>query len=100
MTKRLLKVAFAVAAIALCPPTIRSHAQQASAIDAIPDYQPQPIAAGVIRSWGHVFLKNVMASWELNFQKYHPDITFSDNLVSSAAAAGALFTNTRSEGRR
>ena len=27
-------------------------------------------------------------------KKYHPDITFSDNLVSSAAATGALFTNT------
>jgi phosphate transport system substrate-binding protein len=57
-------------------------------------YQPQPIPDGVIRSWGHVFLKKVMLSWETGFQKYHPNVTFSDNLVSSAAATGALFTDT------
>lgn len=60
----------------------------------IPAYQPQTIEPGVIRSWGHVFLRKVMTSWEAAFAKYHPGVTFSDNLVSSAAATGALFTNT------
>jgi phosphate transport system substrate-binding protein len=93
MNKRLLQFMFCVAAIAL--PVVHANAQPpASAVTAIPAYQPQPIAAGVIRSWGHVFLKKVMASWEASFEKYHPDVTFSDNLVSSAAATGALFTNT------
>jgi phosphate transport system substrate-binding protein len=69
-------------------------AAQESSLAAIPAYQPQSIEPGVIRSWGHVFLKKIMASWEASFQKYHPGITFSDNLVSSAAATGALFTNT------
>jgi len=94
MIKRLVKLGFGMAGIMLMLPAIRLHAQPASPIAAIPAYQPQPIAGGVIRSWGHVFLKKVMTSWELSFQKYHPGITFSDNLVSSAAATGALFTNT------
>ena len=61
---------------------------------ALPAYQPQAVQPGVIRSWGHVFLKKIMAQWEDAFVKYHPGVTFSDNLVSSAAATGALFTDT------
>jgi phosphate transport system substrate-binding protein len=94
MHKLLLKFASGFAVMTLCVPAMWLHAQQASAADAISPYQPQNIPAGVIRSWGHVFLKKIMASWERSFQKYHPDVTFSDNLVSSAAATGALFTNT------
>jgi phosphate transport system substrate-binding protein len=92
--RRLLPfAAVAVAALALAQ---YGHAaqEQSPSLDAIPAYQPQSIEPGVIRSWGHVFLKKIMVSWELAFQKYHPGITFSDNLVSSAAATGALFTNT------
>lgn len=61
---------------------------------ALPAYQPQAVEPGVIRSWGHVFLKKVMAEWETAFAAQHPGVTFSDNLVSSAAATGALFTHT------
>ena len=57
-------------------------------------YQPQPVEPGVIRSWGHVFLTKIMKSWEEAFAAQHPGVTFSDNLVSSAAATGALFTHT------
>jgi phosphate transport system substrate-binding protein len=93
MHTRLLNLTFAAATLAVIP-TCSLHAQQRASLVAIPAYQPQPISGGVIRSWGHVFLKKVMLSWESAFQKYHPDVTFSDNLVSSAAATGALFTNT------
>src|SRR5215469_11109843 len=61
---------------------------------ALPAYQPHAIDPGVIRSWGHVFLKKIMAEWETAFAAQHPGVTFSDNLVSSAAATGALFTHT------
>ncbi|HEV2485186.1 MAG TPA: substrate-binding domain-containing protein [Terracidiphilus sp.] len=94
MHKLPLKLASGITVMTLCLPAIRLNAQQASPTDAISPYQPQTIPAGVIRSWGHVFLKKIMANWEQSFQRYHPDVTFSDNLVSSAAAAGALFTNT------
>ena len=93
MHVRLVKLAFAVAAVALSH-RCRLDAQQPTLVATIPSYQPEPISAGVIRSWGHVFLKKIMLSWESGFQTYHPNVTFSDNLVSSAAATGALFTNT------
>jgi phosphate transport system substrate-binding protein len=94
MNKRLLQALFGVAGLVFCLRFTLLSGQESSSTASIPAYQPQPIAGGLIRSWGHVFLKNVMVSWELGFQKYHPDVTFSDNLVSSAAATGALFTNT------
>jgi phosphate transport system substrate-binding protein len=79
--------------VSLCLSSI-AWAAQGSDLSAIPEYHPQPVEPGVIRSWGHVFLKSIMASWETAFQKYHPGVTFEDNLVSSAAATGALFTKT------
>src|SRR5260370_127372 len=94
MNKRLLQVLFGVAGLVFCLSSTQLSGQESSATATVPAYQPQPIAGGPIRSWGHVFLKKVMVSWELGFQKYHPDVTFLDNLVSSAAATGALFTNT------
>lgn len=84
MLKRFAPIAFLLAL--LC-----SASAQTSAL---PAYQPQPVPPGVVRSWGHVFLKKIMTQWEDAFVKYHPGVTFSDNLVSSAAATGALFTNT------
>jgi phosphate transport system substrate-binding protein len=94
MTRSRLRLLFAVSGLTLCLQVSFLCGQQAHGLEGIPAYNPQPIAGGVIRSWGHVFLKKVMLSWEAGFQKYHPDVTFSDNLVSSAAATGALFTNT------
>ncbi len=61
---------------------------------ALPSYQPEAKVTGVITSWGHVFMQDVMKNWEQGFRKYHPDVRFADNLVSSAAATGALFTHT------
>src|SRR5579884_2342278 len=93
MHKLSSKLASVLVVSALLPAS-RICAQQEPASETIPVYQPQPVPAGVIRSWGHVFLSKIMLSWEQAFQRYHPDVTFSDNLVSSAAATGALFTNT------
>ena len=82
------------AALMLCLAHGTTLAAQSPDLNAIAAYQPQAIEPGTIRSWGHVFLKKVMLSWEAQFRQYHPGITFSDNLVSSAAATGALFTDT------
>ncbi len=70
-----------------------SHAQTAD-INTLPSYHPQLQVTGTIHSWGHVFFKRVMTGWEQDFRKYQPGIRFEDNLVSSAAATGALFTRT------
>lgn len=94
MSKEAAKlVRLAVFVLGLFIPPLPAQ-QQPNDLAAMPSYQPKPIPGGVIRSWGHVFLKKVMLSWESGFQKYHPEVTFSDNLVSSAAATGALFTDT------
>jgi phosphate transport system substrate-binding protein len=67
---------------------------RAQSLDEFPPYQPQEKISGTIRTWGHVFVKDVMRNWEEGFRKFHPDVRFEDNLVSSAAAMGALFTKT------
>jgi phosphate transport system substrate-binding protein len=67
---------------------------RAQETEQLPKYDPQQQLSGTIRSWGHVFLKKVMVEWEEGFHKYQPGIRFEDNLVSSAAATGALFTGT------
>jgi phosphate transport system substrate-binding protein len=55
---------------------------------------PQTVVTGTLTTWGHVFVKDAMRRWERGFQRYHPGVRFEDNLVSSAAATGALFTRT------
>ncbi len=62
--------------------------------ETLPHYQPREQVSGTIHVWGHVFFKKVMKDWEDGFRKFQPDVQFEDNLVSSAAATGALFTKT------
>ena len=64
-------------------------AARAAASDEWPSYRPGPAASGVIRSWGHGFLRPVMKLWEAGFQKYHPGVRFDDRLVTSAAAVSS-----------
>jgi phosphate transport system substrate-binding protein len=84
-----MRSAFMAALLLLLAPTSR-----AQSLDEWPPYQPQEKITGTIRTWGHVFVKDAMKLWEEGFQKFHPDVRFEDNLVSSAAATGALFTKT------
>jgi phosphate transport system substrate-binding protein len=55
-------------------------------------YQPQVQVKGTIRQWGNNYLKDsgLMAIWEKDFQKFHPDARFADNLASSAVAFPGL----------
>lgn len=93
MRSSLLKFAVYAVAMLICACGTAANSQQ-DPLSGLPEYRPNAVEGGIICSWGHVFVKKVMDSWEREFQKYHPDITFSDNLVSSAAATGALFTKT------
>lgn len=65
-----------------------------SAPAALPAYAPGAPVSGTLTTWGHVFVKDAMRRWEQGFQRSHPGFRFEDNLVSSAAATGALFTRT------
>ncbi|MFI5356610.1 MAG: PstS family phosphate ABC transporter substrate-binding protein [Opitutales bacterium] len=65
---------------------------RAAAPDELRAYQPTHAVSGVIRSWGHGFLRPMMKLWETGFQKYHPGVRFEDRLVTSAAAIAGLYT--------
>ncbi len=81
---------FAGLACALaCAPAVR-----AVDLSALPTYHPQSQVSGTIRTWGHVFVRNVMKAWEEGFQTFQPGVRFEDHLVSSATAIGALYTRT------
>ena len=68
-----------------------SDAAPADALDKLPSYQPRTRVTGTIRTWGHVYVKDAMKNWEEGFRKYHPEVKFEDNLVSSAVAIGSLY---------
>ena len=68
-----------------------SDGAAADALDTLPSYQPRTRVTGTIRTWGHVYVKDAMKNWEEGFRKYHPEVKFEDNLVSSAAAIGSLY---------
>lgn len=70
----------------------QSSAASAQQLDALQPYQPTQQVSGTIRSWGHGFLKVMMKDWEEGFKKFHPDIQFEDDLVSSAAAMAGLYS--------
>jgi phosphate transport system substrate-binding protein len=73
---------------------LAATAVQAADLSALPPYRPQVQVRGTIRTWGHVFVKDVMTAWEQDFRKYQPGVRFDDYLVSSATAIGALYTKT------
>ena len=58
-----------------------------------PEFVPGPPMPGTIRVWGNDFMARLESLWERGFHKFHPEISFEDNLKSSAQAIGALYTN-------
>jgi phosphate transport system substrate-binding protein len=85
-------VAMSLRALLLTVPvTLAVACAHAQDLDSLAAYQARQEVAGTIRTWGHVFVRDAMKRWEEGFRKYHPDIKFEDNLVSSAAAIGALY---------
>jgi phosphate transport system substrate-binding protein len=61
-------------------------------LSGLPSYQPQQHVSGTIRQWGNNYLKDsgLMVVWEKEFQKFHPNAKFADNLASSAVAFPGL----------
>lgn len=71
---------------------LATGALRADELDALPAYRPTREVTGIIRSWGHGYLKSMMKLWEAGFQRYQPGIRFDDQLVSSAAAMAGLYS--------
>jgi len=74
-------------------PDVPGFVQTAGAIQMdLPPYHPQQQVHGTIRSWGHGFLRPMMALWADGFRKYQPDVRFQTRLVTSASAIAGLYT--------
>ena len=56
----------------------------------LPDYQPTAKVTGVIRTWGSPQMGGLLKRWQAGFQKYHPGISFSDNLKGTGMAIAGL----------
>ena len=59
-------------------------------LSAHPEYRPGPRVSGVIRCWGNDTMVELMKYWEEGFRKHHPDVSFADNMATTAIAIPAL----------
>ena len=84
-------VVFAIAALpaGARKVTIPAWAQY---VQSLPPYHPDRQVSGTVTSWGHGFLRDMMHDWESDFHRFQPNITFHDDLASSAAAMAGLYT--------
>jgi phosphate transport system substrate-binding protein len=65
----------------------------AQAPNELPRYKPEQSVAGTIRSWGNDTEVKLLGLWQEGFRKYHPDVQFSNNLVSTAIALPGLMAD-------
>ena len=58
----------------------------------LPAYQPEQPITGVIRQWGSNYFKDspLGKAWEDGFKKFHPGVTFQDELKTTLVAIPAL----------
>ena len=61
-------------------------------VQSLPPYHPDRQVSGTVTSWGHGFLRDMMHDWEHDFHRFQPNVTFRDDLASSAAAMAGLYT--------
>jgi len=61
-------------------------------LSGLPEYHPSAPMTGTLRQWGNNYIKDsgLVDVWEAGFRKYHPGVTFSDNLASSAVGFPGL----------
>jgi phosphate transport system substrate-binding protein len=58
----------------------------------LPAYKPEQTVSGVIRQWGSNYFKDspLGKAWEDGFKRFHPEVTFQDELKTTLAAIPAL----------
>jgi len=59
-------------------------------LSALPDYRPDQLVSGVLRSRGNDQMASLMKRWEKGFKKYQPAIRFDDALAGSASGMYGL----------
>ncbi len=55
-------------------------------------FVPRTVEGGVIRSWGDDAMGGVMAAWQKEFRRYHPNITFQNTLYGSGTGMAGIIT--------
>ena len=83
--KRLLQLCPIFAALSLAAP-----AQEKSPL---PEYRPERVVSGVIRSWGNPHMAGLLGNWQAGFKKFHPEVAFVDFLKGSASATYGFAEN-------
>lgn len=60
----------------------------------LPEYKPSAPMKGVIRQWGSNYLADspLQGYFEEAFRKYHPEVTFENNLASTFIGMAGLYT--------
>lgn len=63
-------------------------------LSGLPAYKPAAPMSGIIRQWGSNYIADSMLGKYLEdgFHKYHPDVTFENNLKSTFIAMAGLYT--------
>lgn len=58
----------------------------------LPAYQPKGAVSGTIRLWGSNYIVDGMVGeyWEQEFRKFHPDVRFEYNMLTTRAAVPSL----------
>lgn len=71
---------------------VKTYYQPDFDLGALPAYVPQHPVKGTIRQWGNNYIQDspLVKVWEREFQKFHPEAKFEDNLSSSAVAFPGL----------
>jgi len=61
-------------------------------LSGLSEYQPQQQVSGRIRQWGNNYLADsgLMAIWQAQFSRHHPEIEFEDHLYSSSVGFPGL----------
>jgi phosphate transport system substrate-binding protein len=64
---------------------------RAQDLNSLPEYKPAQKVVGPIRNIGGT-LGGQLKIWEEAFRRYHPNVRFVDNLMSSESSIGGLYT--------
>jgi phosphate transport system substrate-binding protein len=71
--------------------TVAATSVSSQELSSLPEYKPEQKVFGPIRSVGGT-MGGQYKIWEEGFRKFHPDVRFVDNLISSEASIGGLYT--------
>lgn len=81
----------------LTPASLRAQQTiEQRTVDAFPAYVPQQQVSGVIRVSGHgsatnPWMKNLLAAWQKDFQRFQPGITLEYRMYGTSSAVPALW---------